>query len=33
MIEKYKDTTVRNIANACFNIEKVRETAKGETII
>ncbi|MCD4759243.1 MAG: SocA family protein [Arcobacteraceae bacterium] len=33
MIEKYKDTTVRNIANACFNIEKVRETAKGEIII
>jgi len=33
MIEKYKDTTVRNIANACFNIEKVRETLKGEIII
>jgi len=33
MIEKYKDTTVRNIANACFNIEKVRKTAKGKTII
>ena len=33
IIEKYKDTTVRNIANACFKIDKVRETKKGEVII
>ena len=33
ILEKYKNATPRNIANACFNIEKVRETAKGEIII
>ena len=33
IIEKYKNTTVRNTANACFNIEKVRETINGEIII
>ena len=33
IIEKYRDTTVRNIANACFKIDKVRETANGEVII
>lgn len=33
IIEKYKNTTVRNTANACFNIEKVRETMNGEIII
>ncbi len=32
-IEKYRDTTVRNIANACFKIDKVRETTNGEVII
>jgi len=33
VLEKYRDTSIRNIANACFKIDKVRETAKGEVII
>jgi len=33
IIKKYKDDTVRNIANATFKIEKVRETALNEVII
>ena len=31
--EKYKDETARKIANACFQIEKVRKTDIGEIII
>lgn len=31
--EKYKDETARKIANACFQIEKVRNTALNEVII
>jgi hypothetical protein len=33
ILNKYKDSTIRNISNACFKIDKVRETAKGEIII
>lgn len=33
VIEKYRDETARKIANACFKIDKVRETAISETII
>ena len=33
MLEKYKNTTPRNIANDCFNIEKVRATPTDEVII
>ncbi len=33
IITKHKNDSVRNIANATFKIEKVRETAKGEVII
>lgn len=33
ILEKYKDTTVRNVANDCFKIEKVRTTPQGEVII
>lgn len=33
VIKEYKDTSVRNIANACFKIDKVRETKKGAIII
>ena len=33
MIKLYGDMTPRNIANACFKIDKVRDTAIGETII
>jgi len=33
ILKKYKDTSIRNIANDCFKIEKVRQTAKGEVII
>jgi len=33
ILKKYKDTSIRNIANACFKIDKVRTTPKGEVII
>ena len=33
VVNKYKDETARKIANACFQIEKVRNTAVGEIII
>lgn len=33
IITKYKDETARKIANSCFQIEKVRETALNEVII
>lgn len=33
VVEKYKDATARKIANACFQIEKVRNTALNEIII
>ena len=33
IITKYKNESVRNIANATFKIDKVRETAKDEVII
>jgi hypothetical protein len=33
ILAKYKDMTPRNIANACFKIEKVRQTPNGEVII
>jgi len=33
IITKYKNETVRNIANATFKIDKVRETQKNEVII
>jgi len=33
IISKYKNDTARKVANACFGIEKVRQTANGETII
>jgi len=33
IVTKYKNETVRNIANATFKIEKVRETATNEVII
>lgn len=32
IIEKFKEITPRNIANETFKIEKVRQTAKDETI-
>jgi uncharacterized phage-associated protein len=33
VVDKYKDETARKIANATFQIEKVRETALNEVII
>ena len=33
IVSKYKNDTVRNIANATFKIDKVRETAKDTVII
>lgn len=33
ILKEYKETSVRNIANACFKIDKVRETQNGEVII
>lgn len=33
VLKKYKDTSIRNIANECFKIDKVRQTPKGEVII
>ncbi|NQY94876.1 MAG: DUF4065 domain-containing protein [Campylobacteraceae bacterium] len=33
IVSKYKNYTVRNIANATFKIDKVRETAKDTVII
>jgi len=33
IIETYKDTSPRNIANDCFKIDEVRNTAKGEVIL
>lgn len=33
IIKEYKDQTVRNCANACFDIELFRETLKDEVII
>lgn len=33
VINLYKDTTARNIANDCFKIDEVRETASGDVIL
>lgn len=33
ILNKYKDSSPRKIANECFKIEKVRQTAIGEVII
>lgn len=33
VLNKYKDMSPRNIANACFKIDKVRETPNDEVII
>ncbi len=33
IVEKYKNETPRKMANICFSIDKVRETAKGDVII
>lgn len=33
IIAKYKNETARKVANACFQIEKVRETALNEIIL
>lgn len=33
VIEEFKDSTARNIANATFKIQEVRQTAKSEIII
>ncbi len=33
IINNHKEDTVRKVANACFKIDKVRETAVGELII
>jgi len=33
IVEKYKNETPRKMANICFSIDNVRETAKGEVII
>ena len=33
IVNEYKDTSSRNIANDCFKIDEVRATAKGEIII
>ncbi len=33
VLDKYKNMSPRNIANACFKIEKVRQTPKDEVII
>lgn len=33
MVSLYQETSPRNVANDCFKIEEVRNTAKGEVII
>ena len=33
IVNQYKTETPRKLANICFSIDKVRETAKGEVII
>ena len=33
IVNEYKDTSSRNIANDCFKIDEVRKTPKGELII
>lgn len=33
IVSQYQDTSARNIANDCFKIDEVRNTAKGEIII
>ncbi len=33
IVTQYSDTTVRNLANECFKIDEVRNTAKNEIII
>ena len=33
IVSQYQDTSPRNIANDCFKIDEVRNTAKGEIII
>ena len=33
IVNEYKDTSSRNIANDCFKIDEVRNTPKGEIII
>ncbi len=33
VVNEYKDSTARNIANACFKIDEVRNTNKDEVII
>lgn len=33
IIQEFTDTTPRNIANACFQLEEVRNTTKGDVIL
>lgn len=33
IIQEFTDTTARNIANACFKLEEVRNTTKGDVIL
>lgn len=33
IIQEFTDTTPRNIANACFKLEEVRNTTKGDVIL
>jgi hypothetical protein len=33
IVSQYQDISSRNIANDCFKIDEVRNTAKGEIII
>ncbi len=33
ILEKYKESTIRNLANDCFKIDEVRQTALDSTII
>ena len=33
VVEKYKEETARKVANACFNIDQVRETELNNIII
>ena len=33
VVSQYQDISSRNIANDCFKIDEVRNTAKGEVII
>lgn len=33
IVNEYAETSPRNVANACFKIDEVRNTPKGETVI